>query len=131
MFWNALTASVAAITFAVISDTIAGQKFMVYEDWRAYLWMTIGGVCDFTGMTLHTVAFMNDKSSFVSIFTFTAVVYAFLGDTFIFNFEFRMVQIFCGLIILGSTIFVGVYKYRQDLALKQKEENQEELFKEI
>ena len=113
MFYNTLTAAICAVTFAVISDTVVTkQKFMVYEDWRAYLWMCIGGLCDFTGMTLHTVAFQNDKSSFVSIFTFTAVFYSFLADLFLFNFDFRVVQILCGLVILGTTIFVGVYKYR-------------------
>lgn len=38
------------------------------------MWMAIGGACDFTGMTMHTIAFGSDKSSFVSIFTFTRLI---------------------------------------------------------
>ena len=115
MFFHTSVGSVGAISVGLLMAATNKTKFMVYDDWRAYMWIVIGGMCDFAAMTSHTIAFGNDKPSFVSIFTFTAVVWSFLADLFIFGADFTTGQILCGLLIFSSTIAVGIYKYRQDM----------------
>jgi drug/metabolite transporter (DMT)-like permease len=49
--------------------------------------------------------------SFVSLFGYLIVFYAFLADTFVFHVSFSMMQLLGAMTILGATVTVGVLKF--------------------
>lgn len=75
--------------------------------------MFAGCCIDFIGLNAQNIAFQNDKSGFISIFGYLAVVYSFIADEFIFRAPVSGFDLFGAVTIFTVTVGVAIYKLRQ------------------
>ena len=58
------------------------------------------------------VAFQSDSSAFVSLLSYTQIVYAFLIDIFVFKQTISGFQLASAILIFATTVGFAVYKYK-------------------
>jgi len=63
-------------------------------------------------MVSQTIAIQRGPSLFVSMLAYQTIVYAFLFDTFMFDFTVTGFQLVCLVAILAVLVFQAIYKYR-------------------
>jgi len=66
---------------------------------------------------LNAIASQNERSGFVTLIQYVGIVYGFLGDVFIFNQQFGLLEILAAVLILAVNIVVIVSR----LLTKDKE----------
>jgi drug/metabolite transporter (DMT)-like permease len=102
--------------FSVITLWIIllGESFYNDEPLRVLtMSLTQVGVLTFTscfntsGLLFHTIALQNEKSSFIMLISYTSIIYAFLGDIFIFHSNFS-VQELLGVSLIAVVILTIV-----------------------
>ena len=61
-------------------------------------------MCNMSALFARTIATQNEKSGLITLISYIGFVYAFLGDTFIFNESYTTLQMCAILIILAFNV---------------------------
>ena len=83
---------------------------LLYYSKTQYLMIFCGCLFDALSINCLVFAFQLSSSSFVSIFTYLAIVYSMISDKFIFGDVVVMRQMIAAIVIVISTFIVSVYK---------------------
>lgn len=101
--------SIICLTIMVIGLTveklISGEPLRIINyDAEQYLYGFLVAVLNIATLLFKIVAYQSEKSGLITLLAYVGVVYAFLGDTFIFDLDFSNLQLLGILIILAFNI---------------------------
>ena len=102
---------IAIICLTIMVIALLAEKFItgkplriVNYDAEQYLWGFLVAVLNIATLLFKIVAYQNERSGVITLLAFVGIVYAFLGDIFIFNEEFTILQLLGILVILVFNI---------------------------
>ena len=99
-----------------------GFRIFTYTGYQWVLLLFIA-ISNALAMNLLTIAFQNDKSTFVSTMAYMMLVYAFIVDMTIFQIEFKVLELVGSIIILVLSLGTIYIKLRATTAAPTKVQN--------
>ena len=111
LFYYSVLAVLATSIIVVVESFLKDQSIRLWEyDAEQWGW-TIGAcIVNFIGLNCQVIAMQNERSGFITLLGYIGLVYAFLGDLFIFKEEFYWVELLGILIILVLNISLIINK---------------------
>ena len=123
VFYHCLGGMIISVLYilieALLNNSGGGLRIFSYTG-RMYAICAISSALDNLCLYLFIIAFTADTSGFVSLLSYTRIVWAYLTDILIFDQELKVSQLVAALVILSVAISVALYKL---LHAKKKEEN--------
>ena len=109
-FYYGAFAVVAGIIMLAVSPSLTGKPIQTFSYTpMQYAFAILTSVLNFIFMILNTVAMQNEKSGLLSLLFYISLVYAFIGDTFIFN-SFLVQQEVIGIAIILTLCIALIMK---------------------
>jgi drug/metabolite transporter (DMT)-like permease len=99
--------------FALVVETlIMWQPMRIFTtySWQVWMLMLAASLANSFGLQFNTVANQNERPGFIMIIGYIGIVYAFLGDIFIFDSTFNTIALIGVTITFICTAFLMVYK---------------------
>ena len=98
---------IAIICLTIMVIALTAEKFITGEplriinyDAEQYFYGFLVAVLNIATLLFKIVAYQNEKSGLITLLAYSGIVYAFLGDIFIFDLDFSNLQLLGILIIL-------------------------------
>jgi len=117
LFYHGCIGLIMALLFIFGEKLITGNPFRTYS-LEQYGTMLLCCCFDFLSINSQTIAYQSDSSGFVSLIGYMSVLYAFLGDYFIFHENISKAELCGAALILCVTVWVSVVKIREAKRLK-------------
>ena len=111
MFYHGVIGTSLGGIILIIEAIIRGG-FRTF-DAGTYGILAAGGLIDTLCVNCLTVAFMNDRSGFVSLMSYMLVFWGFLADILIFKEEIGLLEFLGAMVVLLATLVVSVIKVCQ------------------
>ena len=104
--------SVLVTAIFVISESLMKSQPIRLWAYNGEQWVWTIGLCtiNFIGLNCSTIAMQNERSGFITLLGYIGLVYAFLGDIFIFNEKFYWIELLGIIIILILNISLIISK---------------------
>jgi len=112
MFWHSTLGLLQPFIVISIEAMFKGE-FRLFSAYTSRQWgiLIAASFIDFLMLSSQIIATQACSLSFVSLFGYLVVFYAFLLDIFIFHVNFTLLQGLGALTILGATVTVGIIKF--------------------
>ena len=115
MFYHGLIGTTLGGIILIVEAIVKGG-FRTF-DGLTYAFLSSGGLIDAICVFSLTIAFMNDRSGFISLMTYMLVFWGFAADMAIFKEKFILLEFIGAIIVLSATLVVSIIKvcqqYRQ------------------
>ena len=108
MVYHALIGATLALLYILVEGYIRGE-FRIYT-LRQYGILLVAVLLDTVACFAMTIAFQKDKGGFVSLFSYSKIVYGFLADIFLLPEQILPLEIIGASLIFLVTISVSVIK---------------------
>ena len=113
VFYHCLGGMVISVLYILIeawmNNSGSGLRIFSYTG-RMYAICGISSALDNLCLYLFIIAFTADTSGFVSLLSYTRIVWAYLTDILVFDQELKVSQLVAALVILCVAISVALYK---------------------
>ena len=84
--YYAIVAAISTLILILAESAITGEPVRIFSyDRSQYIAALVCCALNVVGMTCQTIALQNEKSVLITMLGYISLVYAFLGDTFIFH----------------------------------------------
>ena len=86
LFYYGVVAFILSLLMVVLESLVKHEAIRLWEySGEQYGYMLLLSTVNYIGMNCQTIALQNEKSGFVTLLGYIGLVYAFLGDLFIFK----------------------------------------------
>lgn len=111
--WYGVLATILLFLGGCIEAMVLGQTFY-FVDYSAMQWglILVIGILLTVTLTLYTIAMQNENPAFLSLIGYVGVVYAFIGDIFLFHVEFTTLELITAFLLVALTALVICDKLR-------------------
>lgn len=105
LFYYSILATVVVLIILVAESLAKWEPIRLWSySWQQWLFMCSACLANYIGMNCLTIAMQNERSGFISLLGYIGVVYAFLGDIFIFKEQFNLLQLSAICLVLTLNI---------------------------
>jgi len=118
MFYHGVIGALLGGIILIIEAIVMGG-FRTF-DAGTYGLLLAGGLTDAICVNCLTIAFMNDRSGFVSLMSYMLVFWGFLADFFIFKEEIYLLELLGAIVVLTATLVVSIIKACQNYHEKKR-----------
>lgn len=105
LFYYSIVASVCSALMILCQAWIKDEPIRLFTyDGEQWLFLCSVSVVNFIGLNCQTIALQNERSGFITLLGYIGLVYAFLGDIFIFNETFQWLELLGVAVVLSLNI---------------------------
>ena len=110
MFYYSIIGFSITLCILMVEAAIKEQPLRIFKyDFQQYGITIIASFINFATIASQTIAMQNDKPGFVTLLGYIGIVYAFMGDTFIFHETFNGMELLGVGIVLSMNLLL-IYK---------------------
>jgi len=92
MFYYGVLGSILPFIGLSIYSAVTNEPMYVLTDYpKAFSWLLLGSICDMSFVICLIIAFQSDTTGFVSLISYTGIIWGFIADLVLFKQSFTVI----------------------------------------